>query len=269
VDAFGRYVEATTKILTDVRWLVTINEPNVVSALVRVDPGHPELGGVSELTHVTPDERTAEVMVTAHVRAREILKQRLEAKVGWSVATQAFVCRSGAENVLREWNRLWEDLFLEPAASDDFLGIQAYTSRVIGPEGVEPVPEGQPTSLTGWALRPEALGMGLRRAWHMTRGVPLLVTENGIATDDDALRIWHTTEALRSMKLAMDDGVVVLGYLHWSLLDNYEWGSYRPTFGLVAVDRSTFVRHPKPSAYWLGSLAQRATSDPPRRPVHP
>jgi beta-glucosidase len=46
------------------------------------------------------------------------------------------------------------------------------------------------------------------------------------------------------------------GYLHWSWLDNYEWGRYTPTFGLVAVDRETFHRTPKPSAGWLGSIAR-------------
>jgi beta-glucosidase len=50
----------------------------------------------------------------------------------------------------------------------------------------------------------------------------------------------------------MGDGVDVRGYLHWSLLDNYEWGSYKPTFGLVAVDRVSFRRTPKPSLAWLG-----------------
>ena len=54
------------------------------------------------------------------------------------------------------------------------------------------------------------------------------------------------------MRDAMDDGVTVDGYLHWSLLDNYEWGSYAPTFGLVAVDRATFTRTPHPSLAWLG-----------------
>ena len=55
---------------------------------------------------------------------------------------------------------------------------------------------------------------------------------------------------------AMADGVEVLGYLHWSALDNYEWGSYRPTFGLIAVDRETFARTPKPSLAWLGGVAR-------------
>ena len=54
----------------------------------------------------------------------------------------------------------------------------------------------------------------------------------------------------------MADGVQVIGYCYWSLLDNYEWGSYAPTFGLIAVDRqSDFARTPKPSLAWLGSVA--------------
>ena len=56
----------------------------------------------------------------------------------------------------------------------------------------------------------------------------------------------------------MDDGVPVKGYMHWSLLDNFEWVfGYRPRFGLVAVDRTTFKRTPKPSASVYGAIAKR------------
>jgi beta-glucosidase len=54
----------------------------------------------------------------------------------------------------------------------------------------------------------------------------------------------------------MADGADVRGYLHWSLLDNYEWGSYAPTFGLASVDPATFVRQPKPSARWYSGVAR-------------
>jgi beta-glucosidase len=54
----------------------------------------------------------------------------------------------------------------------------------------------------------------------------------------------------------MNDGVPVLGYIQWSLLDNFEWSiGYMAKFGLVAVDRKTFVRTPKPSAWHLGKVA--------------
>jgi beta-glucosidase len=87
------------------------------------------------------------------------------------------------------------------------------------------------------------------------------VTENGIATSDDAQRIAYTTEALQGVAAALADGVDVRGYFHWSWLDNDEWGSYTPTFGLVAVDRSTFARSPRPSAAWLGAVARTNGAD--------
>jgi beta-glucosidase len=56
---------------------------------------------------------------------------------------------------------------------------------------------------------------------------------------------------------AVADGVDVRGYLHWSALDNYEWGQWEPAFGLIPVDRETFARTPKPSLAWLGGVAHR------------
>jgi beta-glucosidase len=117
--------------------------------------------------------------------------------------------------------------------------------------------------LTGWEFYPSALGASVRRAWTVTGGTPIVVTENGIATGDDARRIAYTTGALDALAEAMGAGVDVRGYIHWSLLDNYEWGHWDPTFGLVAVDRETFERRPKPSLAWLGGVAKaNALRDP-------
>ncbi|GAA3171572.1 family 1 glycosylhydrolase [Nonomuraea salmonea] len=68
--------------------------------------------------------------------------------------------------------------------------------------------------------------------------------------------------AIFSFTGTWNDGVDVRGYLYWSLLDNYEWGSYEPTFGLVAWDRETFARRPKPSLAWLGEVAHRRRARP-------
>jgi beta-glucosidase len=87
---------------------------------------------------------------------------------------------------------------------------------------------------------------------------PILVTENGVATADDQQRIEYTEGALRGLHAAISEGADVRGYLHWSLLDNFEWFSgYGPTLGLIAVDRTTFARTPKPSLAWLGAIARR------------
>ena len=103
----------------------------------------------------------------------------------------------------------------------------------------------------------EALDATIRYAWKMTGGVPLLVTENGIATDNDAERIEYVKRALSGVLACLADGIDVRGYVYWSLLDNFEWAfGYRPKFGLVAVDRATQARRPKPSAAWLGRVAR-------------
>src|SRR3989454_10948600 len=103
----------------------------------------------------------------------------------------------------------------------------------------------------------EALEAAIRRGREVTGGVPILVTENGIGTEDDAERIEFVGRALAGVLACLADGIDVRGYVYWSLLDNFEWVfGYRPTFGLVAVDRATQARRPKPSARWLGAVAR-------------
>jgi beta-glucosidase len=127
----------------------------------------------------------------------------------------------------------------------------------IGPHGLlDPDPDVRVTQM-GYEFWPEALEATIRRASEMTRGVPVLVTENGIATDDDAERIEYVGRALSGVLACLAAGIDVRGYIYWSLLDNFEWIlGYYPTFGLVAVDRATQARTVKPSARWLGAIAR-------------
>ncbi len=102
----------------------------------------------------------------------------------------------------------------------------------------------------GYEYWPESLAATIRRAWESTSGtVPLYVTENGIGTDDDTLRVSYVETALAGVLDCIDDGIDVRGYTYWSLMDNFEWAfGYEPKFGLTAVDRDTFARTLKPSA---------------------
>jgi beta-glucosidase len=89
----------------------------------------------------------------------------------------------------------------------------------------------------------------------------VLVTENGIATQDDERRVRYIDTALAGVRRCLADEIDVLGYFYWSALDNFEWAyGYEPTFGLVAVNRRTQERVPKPSARWLGEIARAARS---------
>ena len=108
----------------------------------------------------------------------------------------------------------------------------------------------------GYEFWPEALEATIRYVAQYT-GRPVLVTENGIGTQDDTQRIDYVRRALHGVYNCQQDGIEVRGYCYWSIFDNFEWGmGYRPTFGLIAVDRNTQMRTAKPSAQWLGQAAR-------------
>lgn len=250
-ELFERYVERVLPILEGVEWVCTINEPNMVAMLrdwerVEMLAAH----------SAAPDELVAEMLVQAHRRARTVLSTVSGLRSGWTVGTQDFQALPGSEDVAAEYGLYREDFFTLAATEDDFIGVQNYSRTIIGPEGPLPVPDGTETNILGWEYHPASLGNAIRHTWELTGGVPIIVTESGFATHDDTRRIDHTAAALAGMHSAMADGVDVRGFLYWSLLDNYEWGSYDPTFGLVAWDRVTFERFPKPSLAWLGKVAR-------------
>ncbi|MEU5314082.1 family 1 glycosylhydrolase [Streptomyces sp. NPDC021562] len=267
VERFVAYVEQVSAILEGVPYVATLNEPNMLAMMITVerhlltrradttaenmlsDTVRPELPA--------PDPEIGAVLIDAHHAARAVLRARTDAAVGWTLANRAFVGRPGAEDRLREVRYVWEDLYLEAAREDDFVGVQSYSSEWVGPDGIEPHPPHPDNTQVGTAYRPDALGLAVRHAWRATGGVPILVTENGIATADDTRRIGYTDEALRHLFAAVDDGIDVRGYLHWSALDNFRWGSWKPQQGLIAFDRETFERRPRPSLAWLGEVARR------------
>ncbi|MFF0388319.1 glycoside hydrolase family 1 protein [Kitasatospora sp. NPDC004615] len=281
-DRFARYIEFVSTALRDVDWVCTINEPNMLAVFASVQEAYlnammgqqagkadtGQAGGqaatelATALAAVRPDRVLGDTLAKVHRRAVEVVRATTNAKAGWTVAQQSFTPTPGNEGVFERIHHGWEGFYLDVAREDDFVGVQAYTSQPVDADGPVPHPAHPDNTLTGWAYRPDALGTSLRRAWDEAGGIPLLVTENGIATNDDTRRIAYTGEALGHLEAAAADGVDVRGYLHWSALDNYEWGRYAPTFGLIAVDRETFVRTPKPSLAWLGARARAHRNGP-------
>lgn len=254
VAAFVRYVTEACTILDGVEWVCTINEPNVVAlnhgAIRVMEAGNPYP------LHALPDPEIGQALIAAHLAAAPVVRAATGAKVGWTVANQAFTAAAGAEAKYAEIVHQWEDMYLEAARDDNFVGVQSYTSQSIDETGIVPHPDAPGNTLMGWAFRPDALEIAIRHTKDIVGDVPIVVTENGIATDDDGRRIEYTTGALNGVVDAIADGIDVRGYIHWSLLDNFEWGRWHPTFGLIAVDRETFARQPKPSLSWLGGIAR-------------
>ena len=105
-----------------------------------------------------------------------------------------------------------------------------------------------------WDMAPGDIQYALERL-HQKYKKPMIVTENGLADERDQDRKWWITQTIVAMQKAMENGVVLEGYLHWSLIDNFEWAFGKwPRFGLAAVDYSTGKRTLRPSARWFGRV---------------
>jgi beta-glucosidase len=279
-ERFARFCERAMRHLGDlVPYACTINEPNLGAllhdAIGLPDPrGSDTFAAAAASLQIAPDRfvplqnatgaRAAEVARSAHRLACEAIKGvRAETQVGLTVALSAWEALPGGEQTLARLRGLAEDVFLDQVEGD-FIGVQNYTGLLIGPDGPVDAPAESERTQMGYLYQPEALEHAIRRAAAIT-GLPVIVTENGIATDDDARRIDFVEYALRGVEACIRDGVDVRGYLYWSLFDNFEWiFGYRPTFGLVAVDRATQVRSLKPSALRLGEIARSGSLTRPR-----
>jgi beta-glucosidase len=146
--------------------------------------------------------------------------------VGLTLSMHEFAAEPGGEAPAAEARALLEDGFLEDARGDDFFGVQCYTRLRYGPEGPLPPAPGVPTTIMGYEFWPRVVETTVRRAAEMTGGIPLYVTENGIATGDDAERVRYVTEALTGLRRCLDDGLDVRGYCAWSAFDNFEWARW-------------------------------------------
>jgi beta-glucosidase len=195
-------------------------------------------------------------MVAAHRKAAAALKAGPGSyPVGVTISMQE-IEGIGADNKAAEVQAALYGPWLDAAKTADFVGVQTYTRYRVGPNGPLPLPADAVRTDAGYEFRPEALEATIRYAAKVT-GKPVIVTENGIATMDDTRRVAFIDAALAGVARCMADGIDVRGYIHWSLLDNFEWVyGYKQHFGLVEVDRQTFKRTPKPSAVHLGKLAR-------------
>lgn len=204
-------------------------------------------------------ERTPEgdkLVMRAHAAAREVIRSFCpHVKVGLTLSLHDLQAQPGGEAFA---DAAWEEEFthyLPFIQEDDFLGVQNYTRTLYGPAGQLPAPEGAELTQMDYEFYPQALEHVLRRVAKDFHG-DLMVTENGIATADDTRRVAFIQEAVAGVQRCMADGLPVKGYFHWSLMDNFEWQKgFAMNFGLIAVDRSTMARTPKPSLAVLGSCA--------------
>jgi beta-glucosidase len=286
---FERYVRRVVAGLGDaVDWYCTINEPATVATGGYVG----RWGFPPGVVDVRRWKEAIAGLIDGHVRARDAIHDvRPEARAGLAVFSSERVANAGgrvADEFARYWN---EDVYLEAAAEDDFIGVQTYTRqmltlpRIAAPLtglalAIRPIENvvvprvlGMQDRLTGarayrvtqmgWEYRPESVAAVVRRIAGIYPDKDLVVTEHGVATLDDADRIEFIARGVVALHDALVEGIRLRGYIHWSLLDNYEWATgYRANFGLVGVDRATQERTVRASGRFLGEIARAGCLDP-------
>jgi beta-glucosidase len=276
-DLFAKYCEQSTRLLGDlIGYAATFNEPDLLN-LIKWMGALPGMGGqpIAEMLAgggenarkqlnapnfssflIGSAERMRKNMLVAHEKGKAAIKSvKSNLPVGFTLAMtddQAAGANSKVEQKRADVYGPWLNL----AKKDDYMGVQTYTRAIVADKDLPPA-AGVELTQNGWEFYPEALEHTVRYAAKET-GVPVIVTENGIATEDDTKRIEYIRRALQGLKRAIGDGVDVRGYMEWSLIDNFEWVfGFTPKFGLLAVDRTTQKRAVKPSAKYLGEIAKK------------
>ncbi|MFH0739360.1 MAG: glycoside hydrolase family 1 protein [Candidatus Omnitrophota bacterium] len=275
---FLRYVERVVDHLADkVSYWITINEPLIYVYFSYVAGDWPP--GERSLIKAN---RVRQELADAHIGAYRLI-QRIYRKKGLALPLisiahnmQAFLpCQPTFRNKLAAYLRDRNINFslldkLRHASTLDYIGVNYYSRNL-----AEPRSWGISSLLTdtcqdnhhpckknslGWDIYPQGLYLLLVKLKRYN--LPVIITENGICTEDDNLRWEYIWGHLSALYRAMQEGVQVKGYLYWSLLDNYEWDKgFTPRFGLVEVDYNNFTRRVRESAKKFAQVCKSARLD--------
>lgn len=271
VDLFAAHVRRVMELARDrAAAVVTLNEPNLNqllangamppeafafqqvvlrAAAAKAGVAHYRAGNVQDI-----DEFDAmdEAMARAHRRAVEVVREVAPGTpVGLSLSVVDDDWATPAGRVICERKReLCYGKWVDAVQGDDFIGVQNYERMVFGDEGLIAPDPTQPINGMGTQVEPGSLA-GAVLYIHELTGLPVVVTEHGISTEDDHLRCDFIRASLPALAGLVRRGLPVLGYFHWTLMDNFEWiSAFDSRLGLYEVDRrgGTYDRIAKPSA---------------------
>jgi len=273
LDRFAAHVDAVVERFgSQIRWWITVNEPTVLAKHGWVTGDWPPfVRGRWDLAF-----RVIHRLCTAHRRAYRCIHARVpDALVSFAHSIPWIEPCDPSRTLDRLAARL-RTIFLVDWCFDrvresgrrllDYVAVNYYTRSIVrwrprgrallfGVDCHEPHHGPRLFDDLDQELWPEGLLQVLRRCARL--GLPVLVTENGIATTDDGLRLAHLRGHLEALARALGEGVELRGYLHWSLMDNFEWAKGTTArFGLAATDFATLERRPRPAMRLLAEVAR-------------
>lgn len=256
VKYFVRFAKKIVSELgSNIRFIITINEPEVYAIKSYYSQEWPPMGSsmikiIKVLLNLGLAHRKTAKMIHAINRRYKVSIAKSSSYIyagDNSIVSRvsAYILRLITEDLVLIW-------FLKGC---DFLGVNFYqTNRVLGSRIHNP--EINRNDLD-WYMNPSDIEFVLDR-YHRKYKLPIMITENGLADSKDENRKWWISETILAMQRSMKKGVKLLGYLHWSLLDNFEWAHGKwPRFGLVSVNYKTNELKLRPSAEWFGRIIKK------------
>lgn len=256
VNYFVRFAEKIIGALgLSVQYIITVNEPDVYATSSYMTQAWPPA-----VAHRRIAAKVLNNLAYAHHQAaKHIHAMNRRYKVSFAKNSAFYYPGDDARlsRLSAEWLQWHNDdrVIHKFISSCDFLAVNYYsTNRVYGYRIHNP---DQKVSDLHWDLQPADIEFVLERL-HRKYELPLMITENGLADAQDTYRQWWLQETVAAMQRALKQGVPLLGYLHWSLIDNFEWAYGKwPCFGLAAVDYKTGSRTLRPSALWFGRVIKK------------
>ena len=253
IKYFVRYVRYVSEQLgSQLKFVLTINEPTVYAAMSYHEKRWPpEEHSKVQLLRVLMN------LAAAHRKSYRVIKHvNPRARVG--LAHNCAYYYPGDDSVISKYvarlsHKLSNEFFINRVRHhQDFLGLNYYfANRVMGTRVHNPEVEHNDL---GWPMEPDKLHPLMTQLYQKYKK-PIIITESGVADCHDVYRKWWIAESVKSMNAAIKEGAKVSGYIHWSLLDNFEWAEgFWPRFGLVEVDYKTLKRTIRPSAQWYARL---------------
>jgi beta-glucosidase len=253
---FSRFSKRIFSEFSDlVEFWLTINEPMVYASKSYLEGSWPP-----KKKSFFAFLRVVKNQISSHKKVfEEFHKIKKEVRVG--IAKNNFYFEPFNPNSLLDkfnaWlNRyFWNEFFLNRIKNHlDFIGFNYYMHQKIK-FPAQNKNENKILSDIGWEIYPEGIYHCLKELKKYQK--PIFITENGLADAKDKLRKDFIKEHLRWVHKAIEEGVEVKGYFHWSLIDNFEWEKgFEPRFGLIEVDYQTLERKPRPSAKFYAKICK-------------
>jgi len=258
ISYFSRFAERLFDEFFDlVDFWITINEPLVYASLSYFQGRWtPKKKNFWLLFKVIKNQ------IAAHEKVYRIFrKSKRLVRVGIA-KNNNYLAPSNPNSPLDKLNLLlaryfWNEYFLNRIKNfSDFIGLNYYSRNRVGVKFSFPKKLNQIiTTDIGWEIYPEGIYHVLRNL--KKDNLPIYITENGLADSEDKQRKDFIKDHLHWIYKAIQEGIDVRGYFHWSLMDNFEWDSeFNPRFGLVEIDYKTLERKPRPSAYYYAKICK-------------